>query len=196
MKRCGPNMRLLVAALALAACGQGASDDAGPAEAEPAASPAATTSRPATKDGGDTSPAATDPAATEPNEPIAAAPEKTGAPGKAPAPTPTPTPTSTPVAVAEPAAFRQCAVCHSTERGAKHRIGPNLFGVVGRAAGSSDGYAYSPALAGSGLTWNAQTLDAYLEAPAKLVPGTKMMFPGQKDPEKRKEIIDFLAGLK
>jgi cytochrome c len=94
-----------------------------------------------------------------------------------------------------PAAFAQCMSCHTVEAG-RNMIGPSLHGVVGRPAGSVAGYAYSPVLKASGLTWNEATLDKWIEAPAKLVPGTKMTFAGMSDPAKRKQLIDWLATQK
>ncbi|MBW8753379.1 MAG: c-type cytochrome [Sphingomonadales bacterium] len=94
-----------------------------------------------------------------------------------------------------PAAFAQCMSCHTVEAG-KNMIGPSLHGVVGRKAASLPGYAYSAALKASGLTWDEATLDTWLTAPAKLVPGTKMAFFGLPDAAKRKELIDYLARQK
>lgn len=94
-----------------------------------------------------------------------------------------------------PPAFAQCMSCHSVEAG-RNMIGPSLHGVVGRPAASLPGYAYSPALEGAGLTWDAATLDKWITAPAKLVPGTKMTFAGMADPAKRKALIDWLATQK
>lgn len=94
-----------------------------------------------------------------------------------------------------PAAFAQCAACHSTERGSPS-FGPNLVGVAGRRAGTLPGYAYSPALKASGLTWNASTLDRWLASPRRTVPGTRMPFGGIADPTQRKQVIDYLLKLK
>ena len=94
-----------------------------------------------------------------------------------------------------PPAFAQCMSCHSVEPG-KNLIGPSLHGVVGRRAASLPGYSYSPALKGAGLTWDAATLDKWIEGPMKLVPGTKMTYAGLADPAKRKALIDWLATQK
>ena len=102
---------------------------------------------------------------------------------------------STADAGGKPAAFAQCAACHSTEAG-KNGVGPSLAGVVGRKAGSVAGFAYSDANKASGLTWDEKTLDEYLTAPAKKVPGTKMTFAGLADPAARKAVIDYLKTLK
>lgn len=96
---------------------------------------------------------------------------------------------------ARPAAFAQCAACHSTEPG-KTVFGPSLANVAGRRAGSLPGYAYSPALKSSGLTWNAATLDRWLTSPQRMVPGTKMPFAGIADATKRKQVVDYLLTLK
>lgn len=100
------------------------------------------------------------------------------------------TPTSAP-----PAAFAQCRSCHTVEPG-RHLIGPSLHGIVGKPAASVAGYTYSNALKASGLTWDEKTLDAWLVSPARLVPGNKMIFTGQHDAARRKQIIDYLAGQK
>ena len=93
-------------------------------------------------------------------------------------------------------AFRiHCAVCHAAVSG-KKSIGPNLFGVVGRAAGTEPGYNYSQANMKSGLVWDAATLDRYLKAPQQVVPGTKMTYVGLKDDAQRAALIAYLATLK
>jgi cytochrome c len=102
---------------------------------------------------------------------------------------------TTPSAGATPPAFAQCMSCHTVEPG-KNMIGPSLHGVVGRKAASLPGYAFSPALKAAGLTWDEATLDKWIEAPAKLVPGTKMTFAGISDPARRKQLIDWLATQK
>jgi cytochrome c len=103
--------------------------------------------------------------------------------------------TATTAAGGKPAAFAQCAVCHAVEPG-KNGVGPSLAGVFGRKAGTVAGYAYSDANKNSGLTWDEATLDEYLTAPAKKVPGTKMTFAGYPDAAKRKEVIEYLKTLK
>lgn len=87
-----------------------------------------------------------------------------------------------------------CAVCHSTDPGT-NKLGPSLAGVVGRKAGSIGDYSYSPAMAKLGATWDKATLDKYLTDPQGMVPGTKMIFPGVKDANDRKALIDYLATL-
>lgn len=98
--------------------------------------------------------------------------------------------------VERPKSFAMCATCHSSGEGDPHRIGPNLFGVVGSKAGTKPGYAYSDAMKESGITWTAGTLRDYLLAPRDMVPGTKMMVGGPKDEAQRQAIVDYLATLK
>ena len=87
--------------------------------------------------------------------------------------------------------FNQCKVCHVAEKGV-NRVGPSLWGVVGRKSSMVPGYTYSAANKKSGLTWDAKTLFVYLAAPQKLVPGTKMSYAGLKKPQDRADIIAYL----
>lgn len=95
----------------------------------------------------------------------------------------------------KPAAYAQCAACHSVEPG-KHGIGPSLHGVYGTKAGDIPGFAFSEKLKASGLTWDDATLDKWLAGPMKMVPGTKMSYAGMSDPAKRAEIIAYMKTLK
>jgi cytochrome c len=89
---------------------------------------------------------------------------------------------------------KNCAVCHSQERG-QNLVGPSLFSVVGRAAGSIADFSYSAAMKRSEIVWTADQLMAYLKAPRKYVPGAKMMFPGLADQKDRENVVAFLATL-
>ena len=66
----------------------------------------------------------------------------------------------------------QCGACHVVEAG-KNRVGPSLFGIVGRKSGQVEGFRYSPANKAADLTWDAATLDKYLANPREMVPGTR-----------------------
>jgi len=97
--------------------------------------------------------------------------------------------------------FGQCAICHSAAPpgAATARtglIGPSLWGVVGRRSGSFEGYDYSDAMRGANLVWDEETLSAYLENPQKFLPGNRMSFAGERDPERRRAIIEYLKTLK
>lgn len=95
------------------------------------------------------------------------------------------------------ATFRQCAACHAVGASAKNKIGPVLNGVIGRKPGIYEGFKYSPAMIeyGQAHVWDVATLDTYLEAPRKVVTGTKMAFAGLRKPEDRANVIAYLATL-
>lgn len=93
------------------------------------------------------------------------------------------------------AAFANCAACHSVQQDGASGAGPNLYGVVGRAAGSLEGFTYSKAMTGSGITWDSAALDRYLADPSGAVPGTSMVAGAVARPEQRAAIIAYLATL-
>lgn len=101
-----------------------------------------------------------------------------------------------PAPPAPPAAFGPCAVCHSVKQGERSGFGPNLYGVAGTRAGEGAGYGFSPAMKNAKVVWDRDTLDRFITTPQAVVPGTKMAFPGVKDPARRKAIVDYLMGLK
>jgi cytochrome c len=88
--------------------------------------------------------------------------------------------------------YQGCEACHSID---ENDVGPKHRGVVGRKAGSIKDYAYSPALKGSGLTWDDTTLDRWLTNPSALVPGTKMFFKID-DAQSRADLIAYLRQQK
>ena len=94
------------------------------------------------------------------------------------------------------AAFSQCAICHKADKGAGNGVGPNLFGVVGRKAASLPGFEYSGPLKASGITWTADKLQEWVAGPAKMVPGTKMAFPGITSKATQRNVVAYLESLK
>lgn len=91
--------------------------------------------------------------------------------------------------------FRQrCAMCHSVDRTKTTPLGPNLVGVVGRRSGSTT-FAYSPQLKAAGLTWDRATIDRFLAAPTRVVPGTKMVI-AVPNPAERAALVSYLATVK
>lgn len=92
---------------------------------------------------------------------------------------------------AAPAAFGACKACHTVNKGGRNGVGPNLNGVLSRPAGSAPGYNYSAALKASRLRWDDKTLNEYLAAPMKKVPGSKMPI-ATPDAAKRAAIIAYL----
>ncbi|HEX4160701.1 MAG TPA: cytochrome c family protein [Rhizomicrobium sp.] len=94
------------------------------------------------------------------------------------------------------ALFNRCYICHSNTKGGANRMGPNLFGVIGRKAGTYPGFVYSPAMRKAGFVWTVPKLDAYLADPQKLVPGNNMPVAGIGDAQQRADIAAYLATLK
>jgi cytochrome c len=85
--------------------------------------------------------------------------------------------------------YERCQGCHSIDR---NRAGPRHRGLFGRRAGTVPGFEYSKAMRRSGIVWTAETLNRFLAAPIKAVPGTTMGFDGVKDPHERADLIAYL----
>lgn len=92
--------------------------------------------------------------------------------------------------------FNKCKACHQIGATAKNAVGPNLTGVVGRAAGTVEGFNYSDAMKASGKTWDEATLKAYLTDPKAVVPGNKMVFMGIKDAADLDNLVEYIKTAK
>ena len=88
--------------------------------------------------------------------------------------------------------FKKCAACHSIAKGGANKIGPALYNVIGRQAGSLPDYKYSKGMIAYAKKWTPQEMDGFLENPKGWVKGTKMAYAGLKKPEERAALILFL----
>ncbi|MGK7861266.1 c-type cytochrome [Falsiroseomonas sp. E2-1-a4] len=90
--------------------------------------------------------------------------------------------------------FNQCRACHTINEGGRNGVGPNLHGVVGRAAGSIEGFRYSAAMRewSPGKSWTEENLRAYLADPKALVPRGSMSFAGLRNPQQITDVIAYL----
>ena len=91
--------------------------------------------------------------------------------------------------------FRKCVACHAAEKGAKHKVGPGLWDVVGRMPGKAEGFGYSGAMAKVGREWTFEALDTFLRSPKDYAPGNKMTFVGLPDATERAAAIAYLRTL-
>ena len=88
--------------------------------------------------------------------------------------------------------FKKCAACHSVSKGGGNKIGPALWGVIGRKAGSTSDYKYSKAMSGFGKIWDFEGMNTFLIKPKDYVKGTKMAYVGLKKEKDRASIILYL----
>ena len=87
--------------------------------------------------------------------------------------------------------FKKCVACHSLQEG-KNKMGPTLYNLLGRKAGSVEGYKYSKAMKNSDVVWDEESLDKFLTKPRKFIKKTKMSFRGIKKKSLRDDIISYL----
>ena len=90
------------------------------------------------------------------------------------------------------AVYTQCMGCHSPKT---HRTGPKHCGLIGRQAGTAEGYVYSKAMQERNIVWTAQTLERFLYSPLGFVPGTRMGIAGIKGDQKRRDLIAYLIAM-
>ena len=88
--------------------------------------------------------------------------------------------------------FKKCAACHSIAEGGANKIGPALWGVLGRKAGAVSDYKYSKAMAAHGKAWSFDEMNGFLIKPKDWIKGTKMSFAGLKNPKERAAVILYM----
>jgi len=98
--------------------------------------------------------------------------------------------------VAGKTVFARCAICHKVTQGGGNSVGPNLFGVVGRKSASLQDFQYSGPMKELAITWTDDKLSEWVSGPAKMVPGTKMAFPGITSKADVRNVVAYLDTLK
>jgi cytochrome c len=100
------------------------------------------------------------------------------------------------VAEGQKAFQRQCAACHNDKAEGPRKLGPTMFGVVGRKTGGVEGFRYTEANKNAGWIWTVEKLEEYLKAPQQVIKGTNMAYAGVRNDAERANIVAFLATLK
>lgn len=89
--------------------------------------------------------------------------------------------------------FKQrCSICHQPDKGGKNGVGPALYGAYGHKAGAAPGFNYSAAVPASGVVWTPEKLNQWIQKPASLIPGAKMVLAPVNQPQDRADIIAYL----
>ena len=91
---------------------------------------------------------------------------------------------------------RQCATCHIDAAEGPRRLGPTLFGLIGRKTGAVEGFRYTEANRNAGFAWTPEKLDQYLRNPRELIPGTNMAFAGIRSDADRANVVAYINSLK
>ena len=91
---------------------------------------------------------------------------------------------------------RQCAACHNDKAEGPRKLGPTLFGLIGRKTGAVEGFRYTEANKNAGWTWSPEKLEEYLKAPQQVIKGTNMAYAGVRNEAERANIVAYLATLK
>jgi cytochrome c len=92
--------------------------------------------------------------------------------------------------------FKKCQACHDGTKGGPNKVGPNLWGIVGRPKASHEGFNYSDAMKAKGGNWTPEDLASFIHSPKTFVPGTKMLFPGVSDTSELADLLAYLNTLK
>jgi cytochrome c len=178
---------LIVLAGMTAACG-GSGDSSAPA-APAAETPAAT---PAPEAAPAAAPETETPAPEATAEPTSAPADEASASEGSPEFASLPAPYNTADYARGRRTFKLCQSCHTTAEGAGALVGPNLYGIFGREAGTSEGFAYSPALQEADFIWTPDKVDHWLENPQTFLKGNRMTFAGVRRPDDRTAVIAYL----
>jgi cytochrome c len=93
------------------------------------------------------------------------------------------------------AVAKKCEACHTFQKGGPNKIGPDLWGIVGRPVAAHEGFAYSSALKQKGGEWDYESINQFIAHPGKTVPGTKMTFVGLDKTQDRADVIAYLRTL-